>query len=71
MFNTGILALIFEQGCDDVYINYKRNMSWWMDGRALIRHITGYRSPVPLGKFQMAPMPSSRMFSGSKKKEPR
>ena len=31
----------------------------------------GYRSPVPLAKFQMAPMPSSRMSSRSKKKEPR
>jgi hypothetical protein len=31
----------------------------------------GYRSPVPLAKFQMAPMPSSHISSGSKKKEPR
>jgi len=31
----------------------------------------GYRSPVSLAKFQMAPMPSSCMSSGSKNKEPR
>ena len=30
-----------------------------------------YRSPVPLAKFQMAPMPSTLIPSGSKKKEPR
>jgi hypothetical protein len=22
------------------YLNYKGNMSWWMDGRVVIRHIT-------------------------------
>jgi hypothetical protein len=31
--------------------------------------ILSYRSPVPLAKFQMAPIPSSLMSSGSKKKE--
>ena len=31
----------------------------------------GYRSPVPLIKFQMAPTPSTLISSGSKKKEPR
>jgi len=30
----------------------------------------GYRSPVPLTKFQMAPTPSTLISSGSKKKEP-
>ena len=30
-----------------------------------------YRSPVPLTKFQMAPIPSTLMSSRSKKKEPR
>ena len=33
--------------------------------------VLGYRIPVPSAKFQMVPMPSSRMSSGSKKKEPR
>jgi hypothetical protein len=33
--------------------------------------VLGYRSPVPLAKFQMAPTPSALMSSGSKKKEPR
>ena len=33
--------------------------------------ILGYRSPVPLAKFQMAPIPSSLMSSGSRKMEPR
>jgi hypothetical protein len=32
--------------------------------------VLGYRSPVPLAKFQKAPMPSSHIPSGSKKKEP-
>jgi len=32
--------------------------------------VLGYRSLVPLAKFQMTLMPSSRMSSGSKKKEP-
>jgi len=30
-----------------------------------------YRSPGPLAKFQMAPIPRTLMSSGSKKKEPR
>ena len=33
--------------------------------------IQSYRSPVPLAKFQMAPIPSTLMSSRSKKKEPR
>ena len=33
--------------------------------------VPGYRSPVPLAKFQMAPTLSTLMSSGSKKKEPR
>jgi hypothetical protein len=33
--------------------------------------VLGYRSPVPLAKSQMAPMPSTLVSSGSKKKEPR
>jgi hypothetical protein len=33
--------------------------------------ILGYRSPVPLPKFQMAPILSFLIYSGSKKKEPR
>jgi hypothetical protein len=32
---------------------------------------TGYRSLVPLAKFQMAPAPSALMSSGFKKNEPR
>jgi hypothetical protein len=33
--------------------------------------VLGYRSPVPLAKFQMALVPSTLISSGSKKKEPR
>jgi hypothetical protein len=33
--------------------------------------VPDYRSPVPLAKFQMAPIPSALISSGSKKKEPR
>jgi len=33
--------------------------------------VLGYRSPVPLAKFQMAPMPSTLISSRSNKKEPR
>jgi len=33
--------------------------------------VLGYRSPVLLAKCQMAPMPSTFISSGSKKKEPR
>jgi hypothetical protein len=33
--------------------------------------VLGYRSPVPLTKFQMAPTPSTLISSGSIKKEPR
>jgi hypothetical protein len=33
--------------------------------------VLGYRSPVPLAKFQMAPTPSTPISSGFKKKEPR
>ena len=33
--------------------------------------LLGLRSPVPLPEFQMAPMPSFLISSGSKKKEPR
>jgi hypothetical protein len=32
--------------------------------------VPGYRSPVPLVKFQMAPIPSTLMCSVFKKKEP-
>ena len=32
--------------------------------------VPGYRSPVPLAKFQMAPIPSALISSGSRKKEP-
>jgi hypothetical protein len=34
-------------------------------------YVLGYRSPVPLAKLQMAPMPGTLIFSRSKKKEPR
>jgi hypothetical protein len=33
--------------------------------------VTGYRSLIPLAKFQMAPAPGTLMSSGFKKKEPR
>ena len=33
--------------------------------------VPGYRSPVPLAKYHMAPIPSSLISSGSKTKEPR
>jgi hypothetical protein len=33
--------------------------------------VLGYRNPVPLAKFQMAPTPSFLISSGSKKKEQR
>jgi len=33
--------------------------------------LLGYRNPVPLTKFQMTPMLSTLISSGSKKKEPR
>ena len=33
--------------------------------------VLGYRSPVPLAQFRMAPTPSTLMSSGSIKKEPR
>jgi hypothetical protein len=33
--------------------------------------VTGYRSLIPLAKFQMAPAPSNLMSSGFKRKEPR
>jgi hypothetical protein len=33
--------------------------------------VLGYRSPALLAKFQMAPMPSTLISSGSKKREPR
>jgi hypothetical protein len=33
--------------------------------------VTGYRSLIPLAKFQMAPAPSTLMSSAFKKKEPR
>jgi hypothetical protein len=32
--------------------------------------VLGYRSPVPLAKFQMDPTPSILMSSGSKKRNP-
>jgi len=32
--------------------------------------VPGYRSPVHLAKFQMAPIPSTLISSGSRKKEP-
>ena len=42
-----------------------------LNSRPSVPHIVlGYRSTVPLAKFQMAPMPGSRISSGSKKKEP-
>jgi hypothetical protein len=33
--------------------------------------VLGYRSPIPLAKFQMAPSPSTLTSFGFKKKEPR
>jgi hypothetical protein len=33
--------------------------------------VLGYRSPVPLPKFQMAPIPSTLLSFGSKRKETR
>ena len=33
--------------------------------------VPGYRSPVTLAKFQMAPIPSTLISSGSRKKEPK
>jgi hypothetical protein len=44
-----------------------------LNDRPSVPHILylGYRGPVSLAKFQMAPMPSSHMSTRSKKKEPR
>jgi len=42
-----------------------------LNNRPSVPHIVYHRSPAPLAKFQMAPMPSSLMSSGSKKKEPK
>jgi len=42
-----------------------------MTGPSCLKYCTKLKSPVPLAQFQMAPVLSFLISSGSKKKEPR